>query len=216
MTRLVPAALTLVAALAHAPDADAKAYYASLDEVEQQVEAVAIVDAASVSAVDVLGEHWVYNEQVDGIVVDVVAGTLPRRLEILGGRSFICAPVNWDKGKRYLALLVHEGERWTTANNEWGRIEIIGGAVDWPYDDSDALVPVDEITRRLESLLESRLGRGRFVDEPIAVESIEPEIVAATPPQEPTPPETSSPAPWIALGAAAVVFGLAVGTRRRR
>ena len=226
MIRLVPGSLTLLAALAFAPDASAKAYYAPLSEVVDQVEAVAIVDTGSVAAVDIAGGYWRYHELVEASVVDAIAGTLPRRVEILGGRDFICAPVNWKTGSRYLALLEREGDRWTATNNDWGQIEIVDGVVDWPYDKSDALVPVDEIVKLLESRLEGRLGPGRIVDEIVEVEvvepeqvkEIEPELIVATPQrvEEPAPPDESSPAPWIVLGAAAVVFGFVVGTRRRR
>jgi MYXO-CTERM domain-containing protein len=98
----------------------------------------------------------------------------------------------------------------------------VNGKVYWPYDDSDEMVPVEEITKMLEARLEGRLGRGRIADGEHVEPEIEvgPELVVATPPvvvvEEAAPVEDSSPAPWIVLGAAAVAFGFAVGTRRRR
>lgn len=217
MPRLVPASLTFATALAFAHDAHAKAAYASLPAVLDDVETVAIVDTASITAVEIEGEHWVYHELVDAQVVDVVAGELPRRIEIVGGRNFICAPVNWYVGTRYLALLVHDRDHWTATNNDWGQIEIVGDMVDWPYDDSDDMVPLDEIVTMLEARLEARLGRGRYTDEREPVVELEYEIVRATPPvvqEAAAPVEERSPAPWIALGAVAVALGFIVGTRR--
>lgn len=216
MTRFIPGSLTLLAVLAFAPDAEAKAYYAPLSEVEERVDAVAIVDTASVAAVDIEGEHWVYHELALAHVVDVVAGTLPRTIDILGGRDFICAPVSWDAGRRYLALLEREGDRWTATNNEWGRLEIVDGKVAWPYDESNEPIAVEEIVLLLELRLEGKLGRGRFTDESIEpVAEIEPMVVVAIPP-EPQPIDEPTPAWWILLGAGAVTFGFVVGTRRRR
>jgi hypothetical protein len=217
--RLAVLPLAFVATFAHIPDAAAKAYYAPLSEVEDQVDAVAIVDATRVIPVEIRGEHWTYGESVEANVTDVVAGEVTRAMEILGGRDFICAPVRWHPGQQYLALLVRDGEHWTVANNEWGRLEIVDGKVDWPYDDSQDMVALDEIARLLESRLARRLGPGRFAGEPREeIATVEAEVVVATPPvsEEPAPSDVRSPAPWIALGAAAVVFGFVVGTRRRR
>lgn len=220
MTRLVPASITLLAALVFAPDASAKAYYAPLSEAEARIDAVAIVQTAGVADADIEGEHWRYRQLIQGDVVDPIAGTLQRRIEILGARTFICAPVAWDDRTQYLALLEREGDRWTATNNEWGRLEIVGGKVAWPYDESDEMVPVDEIIAMLEARLEARLGPGRYADEAVEpAHELEAEVVVATPPvveTEAAPVEERSPAPWIAVGAVAVALGFFAGTRRPR
>lgn len=223
MSRLVTASFALAAALAFAPDASAKAYYAPLVEVEDWVDAVAILETGVVADVDIEGEHWRYRQLADARVVEAVAGDVGPRVEILGARDFVCAPVHWDPNTRYLALLLHEGGRWTAANNEWGRLEIVGGVVDWPYDDTEDLVPVEQITTMLASRLEGRLGRGRIVEtprEPVPTSPprIEPDA-SDRPPLAATDVEAdpaASPAPWIALGAVAVALGFVVGMRRRR
>jgi hypothetical protein len=226
MSRFVVPSVVLAAVLAPVPDASARAYYAPLGEVEDSVGVAVIVETEAIADVEIDGEYWHYQQLVDARVIEAIAGEATPRVEVLGGRDFACAPVHWAPNTRYLALLHREGGRWTATNNEWGRLEIVGGAVDWPYDDTEALVPVEQLTAMLASRLEGRLGPGRIVDAareaelptppPLEPDATDGFAAEATDTKVDARVAAASPVPWIALGAGAVALGFLVGARRRR
>ena len=124
-------AVLLAASLAGAvPHADAKANYATEDEMIEHAEVIAIVDISRVEKAETKSQPFNYREIAHATVQQTLKGKLPREVKLYGGESFICAQVHFTPG-RALVFLRHDGEFLVGCNWHLSVRPIKGTEVEW-------------------------------------------------------------------------------------
>lgn len=95
--------------------AQAKAYFASLKEMVQRSEAIALADLGPVKINKFKGQTWTYSQEAQATLIELYKGKLPKSFTIRGGEDFRCAHVGLIEGKNLL-FLKKEGDYYIGAN----------------------------------------------------------------------------------------------------
>jgi len=95
--------------------AQAKAYFASLKEMVERSEAIALADLGPVKPIKVKGQTWTYSLESQATLIETYKGKLPKSFTIRGGEDFRCAHVSLASGKN-LIFLNKEGDYYRGAN----------------------------------------------------------------------------------------------------
>ena len=142
--------------LAIMPEAIAKAYYATEEEMIERSEAIAIVDITNVENKMTRSKPFNYRQIADANVLQVFKGSLPQNLKLHGMEDFICAQVNFSPG-RYLVFLNRDGDLWAGSNWYLSARPIKDNLVEWynPSGEYRELLwqPLDKVVERVQKFI---------------------------------------------------------------
>ncbi|MDB4437980.1 hypothetical protein N9195_00160 [bacterium] len=112
------------------PQAFAKAYFQTKNEMIEKAEAIAIVEISEVQDIDAKGEIWSYRTKGTVKVKEIIKGKLPQEFAIYGAETFICAGCPIAKG-RFIVFLKKNGDLWTGSNWHLSLRPIKDDMVEW-------------------------------------------------------------------------------------
>jgi hypothetical protein len=155
MKRLAPMLLVFGGALT--PQAFAKAYFQTKQEMIKKAEAIAIVTILEVQSTQTKGGHWTYAQAGTAKVEQVLKGKLPDQFTLHGSEDFICARCPIAKG-RFLAFLKQDGDLWAGSNWQSSLRPIEGDRVEWYVEDQNRyefkLVPIEDVIAEIRAILD--------------------------------------------------------------
>jgi len=82
----------------------AKAYHATLREMIERSDAIAIADVGPVKTIKEKGQTFNYSQESQVNLLESLKGKLPKSFTLRGGEDFICAQVHFTEGKNILFL----------------------------------------------------------------------------------------------------------------
>lgn len=112
---LVKSVCTALLVAATSQIAFAKAYFATLKEMVERSDAIAIVDLSKVKNTATKGKTWTYSKEAQATLIETLKGKLPKTFVLCGGENFRCAHVDFKEGKNLL-FLNKEGDYYRGAN----------------------------------------------------------------------------------------------------
>lgn len=131
--------------------AQAKAYFASLKEMVERSESIALADLGPVKPIKVKGQTWTYSLEAQATLLDTYKGKLPKSFTIRGGEDFRCAHVGLASGKNLL-FLNKEGDYYRGANWMSSCIHVTDNYVPW-FKTEDERHPQEENKVALEQAI---------------------------------------------------------------
>ncbi|MBP7861509.1 hypothetical protein KA183_07495 [bacterium] len=131
--------------------AQAKAYFASLKEMVERSEAIALADLGPVKSIKVKGQTWTYSLESQATLIETYKGKLPKSFTIRGGEDFRCAHVSLASGKN-LIFLNKEGDYYRGANWMSSCIQVKDNKLAW-FKTEDERHPQEENKVSLEQAI---------------------------------------------------------------
>lgn len=128
--------------------AQAKAYFASLKEMVERSEAIALADLGTVKINRLKGPTWTYSQETQATLIESYKGKLPKTFTMRGGEDFRCAHVGLAEGKNLL-FLKKEGDYYIGANWMSSCIHVKDNNVPW-FKTEDERHPQEENKVSLE------------------------------------------------------------------
>ncbi len=131
--------------------AQAKAYFASLKEMVERSEAIALADLGPVKSIKVKGQTWTYSLESQATLIETYKGKLPKSFTLRGGEDFRCAHVSLAAGKNLL-FLNKEGDYYRGANWMSSCILVKDNKIPW-FKTEDERHPQEENKVSLEQAI---------------------------------------------------------------
>jgi hypothetical protein len=131
--------------------AQAKAYFASLKEMVERSEAIALADLGPVKSIKVKGQTWTYSRESQATLIETYKGKLPKSFTIRGGEDFRCAHVSLAEGKNLL-FIKKEGDYYIGANWMSSCIQVKDNKIPW-FKTEDERHPQEESKVTLEQAI---------------------------------------------------------------
>ncbi len=131
--------------------AQAKAYFASLKEMVERSEAIALADLGTVKINKFKGPTWTYSQEANVTLIESYKGKLPKSFTMRGGEDFRCAHVGLAEGKNLL-FLKKEGDYYIGANWMSSCIHVIDNNVPW-FKTDDERHPQEKNEVRLDQAI---------------------------------------------------------------
>lgn len=120
----------LIALCNLSPQAFAKAYFQTKQEMIEKAEAIAIIEISAVQDSNANGKVWTYRKKGKVKVEEAIKGDLPEEFTVYGAETFICASYPVANG-RFIAFLEKDEDLWTGSNWHLSLRPIKDGMVEW-------------------------------------------------------------------------------------
>lgn len=108
----------------------AKAYHATLKEMVERSDAIALADVGAVKEINEKGEPFSFTKESQVNLIDTFKGKLPKTFTLRGGETFICAQVHFSQGKNIL-FLKKEKDYFKGANWDGSCLLVTKNKVQW-------------------------------------------------------------------------------------
>ncbi len=131
----------------------ARAYFASVDEMIKQADAIAIVNVVSAKPAKQEEQGLQYKDLIaSGDVQETVLGKLPEKIEIYVRNSYPDAVVDVSNGQ-YLVFLQLKNGRWSNSNWHLSMRPVQAGKVSWfSHTNSTEQVALEQVAREIQSV----------------------------------------------------------------
>lgn len=108
----------------------AKAYHATLKEMIERSDAIAVGDVGPVKQINEKGQTFDYSQEAKVNLIQAIKGSLPKTFTLRGGENFICAQVHFSEGKNLL-FLKKENDYFKGTNWDSSCLPVSEGKVRW-------------------------------------------------------------------------------------
>lgn len=121
-----------------------KAYFATLKEMVERADSIAVANLGPLKEIKEKGGHWTYSKESQGTLIQSLKGTLPKTFIVRGGEDFICAQVRLVEGK-CLLFLNKENNFFKGANWQNSCLPIKENNIHW-YVDAEERFPTMDVS----------------------------------------------------------------------
>ncbi|MDX2104782.1 MAG: hypothetical protein SFY67_00135 [Candidatus Melainabacteria bacterium] len=108
----------------------AKAYHATLKEMIDRCDAIALGYVGPVKQIKEKGQPFEYSQESSVNLIQTIKGSLPKTFTLRGGENFICAQVHFTEGKNLL-FLKKENDYFKGANWDSSCLQVNNDKVRW-------------------------------------------------------------------------------------
>lgn len=112
-----------------------KAYHATLQEMIERCDGIAIANIGPVKQIKEKGPYFNFSKEAQVSLIESLKGKLPNTFVLRGGEDFVCAQVHFSEGKNILFLKkendLFKGDYFTGANWDSSCLAVKNDSVRW-------------------------------------------------------------------------------------